>query len=210
VVTHGDLECDSVLSCSIRQLTDPLDPAFAGLERVYTSALPAGERKPAEQLRQSILRPDYRVLVAEEAAGQVVGFAMLFVPQEPENAALLEYLATAGPARGRGVGGRLFRHAVALAGRAVLIEVETGDADAERRGAFYRRHGCRELTGLQYLLPLPGAPPMGLMVAGAAEIQRADVRRWLEVVYERVYGESADDPRIELMTAGTADPIGLK
>ncbi len=185
----------------VRRLTNPSDPAMATVEQIYVDALPANERKPVAWLRSLPCGHASSALLVAERDRAVLGFAVLFVPTTGIDAALLEYLAVAEAARGGGVGGQLFAHAVALAGRAVLIEIETGDADADRRRAFYRRLGCRELLGLRYLLPLPGAPPMGLMVAGADVVTQADLARWLAIIYAEVYGQPPDDPRIAVMTA---------
>ena len=200
---------------TIRRPTDPADPALVAVERIYVDSLPAGERKPTAWLRSlayaadaggAAPAPSYRLLVAERD-GDALGFAVLFIPPDPADAALLEYLAVADRARGGGVGGQLFDAAVGLADRPVLVEVEAGDADADRRRAFYRRHGCRELLGLRYLLPLPAAPPMGLMVAGAAKVRRADLTRWLATVYVGAYGQRPDDPRVAEMPASLSDPV---
>ena len=94
-----------------------------------------------------------------------------------------------------------------MADRPVLVEVETGDVDADRRRAFYRRHGCRQVLGLDYLLPLPGAPPMGLMVAGATTVARSDLARWLATAYAGVYRQPAGDPRPAAMVESLSDPV---
>ena len=184
-------------------------PATAGdlpaVERIYVEAFPAGERKPAEWLRGLLVPPHpYAVLVAERS-GVVLGFAVLFVPADPADAALLEYLAVDGAAGGGGVGGRLFARALDVAARPVLVEVERGDAMADRRRAFYRRHGCRDVAGLDYQLPLPAAPPMGLMVAAAGPVRPPDLARWLATVYADVYGQRRDDPRVAAMVAPGGD-----
>ncbi len=189
----------------IRRLTEASDAALTAVERTYVAALPSGERKPVAWLRSLPARPDYHLLFAGDA-----GFAVLYVPPDPADAALLEYLAVDAAARGGGVGGRLFAAAGAAAARPVLVEVEAGDPDADRRRAFYRRHGCRALVGLEYTLPLPGAPPMGLMVARADTMSRSDLARWLATVYADVYGQGRDDPRVATMVAGVADPVQLE
>ena len=174
------------------------------VERIYVDALPAAERKPVAWLRSLAVAPGpYTVRVARRG-NDVLGFAVLFVPADPDDAALLEYLAVDASARGGGVGGQLFAAVASVAGRPVLVEVERDDADAERRRAFYRRHGCRDLLD-RYELPLPGAPPMGLMVTGTATVGNRQLARWLATVYADVYGQSRDDPRVPAMVAHRAD-----
>jgi ribosomal protein S18 acetylase RimI-like enzyme len=194
---------------TLRRLTDPADPALAAAERIYLAALPPTERKPTAWLRSLPTRPEYRLTVAEHG-DDVIGLAVTFVPSDPSDAALLEYLAVAADARGGGVGGELFGHVIGSLGRPLLVEVERDDADADRRRAFYRRHGCRAVVGLDYQLPLPGAPPMELMVAGAAVVRRAQLARWLATVYADVYGQRRDDPRVAATIAALADPVRLE
>ena len=143
----------------------------------------------------------------------MVGFAVVWLPADPADAALLEYLAVAEGVRGGGVGGRLVYRALRDAGRPVLVEVKADDADADRRRAFYRRNGCRQVAGLRYELPLSGAPPMDLLVGnvtGLETVARGDLAHWLGTVYADVYGQRRDDPRVATMVAGLPDPVTLR
>ena len=187
---------------SLRTLTDSGDPALADVPRIYVDALPDGDRKPVAWLA-TVCGPDrrYRFMVAERGT-VVVGFAILFVPADAGDAALLEYLAVADTARGTGVGTRLARRCLSLATGPLLVEIDTADPDAGRRRAFYERLGFRAVIGLQYKLPLPGAGPMGLMVAGTAAAGRVKLRRWISAIYNEVYGQDRDDPRIADMVGG--------
>lgn len=195
---------------TIRRATGRDDPAMESVERIYVGALPGGERKPVAWLRDIPARPQSYHTVVAERSGIVLGFAVLFVPQEGHDAALLEYLAVDESARGGGVGGMLFRDCVRRSNRPILVEVETGDACAGRRKKFYERHGCRAVMGLQYLLPLAGAGPMALMVAGPDGIARADLGRWIGTIYAEVYGQSRDDPRVMEMVSRLAGTVKLK
>jgi hypothetical protein len=38
---------------------------------------------------------------------------------------------------------------------------------------------------------------------------RAALRRWLQIIYERVYQSTAEDPRIDAMLARVGDPVQL-
>jgi hypothetical protein len=172
-------------------------------------------------------RPDYRLIVATHEQ-TVLGFAAVFAPPD-EAFALLEYLAVDERFRGGGVGAGLFRAAVdALAGEgrggSLLLEVEapvgddaTARAQQERRRAFYRRLGCRQVAGLEYVLPLKSVadappPPMHLFAhvpTPESPLARADLERALRVIYSRAYGQDADDPRIAAMMAPVGDPVVL-
>jgi len=192
--------------------------------RIYEASIPAGERRPTDAIRDMATRPDYRLLTAA-LDDRVIGVAALFAPPG-ELFALLEYLAVDEAARGAGVGAELFRAVVgatADAGTArwLLIEVDADVCDdpadlhqQRRRQAFYRRLGCRRVAGVTYELPLRSPakhpPPMHLFVhdVGAGPvISRADLAHALRVVYRDVYGQPADDPRIDAMLAGVPDPI---
>ena len=210
------------MPCQIIDATqcDAVDAAC----RIYEASIPASERKPTDAIRGMAARPDYRLLTAV-LDERVIGFATLFAPPG-ERFALLEYLAVDEAARGAGIGAELFRavvNATAVAGSArwLLLEVDA-DVDDDpadlhqqrRRQAFYRRLGCRRVAGVDYELPLrtPGGrpPPMHLFVHDAGSrraISRTDLLQALRVVYQDVYGQPADDPRIDAMLAGVPDPI---
>ena len=194
--------------------------------RIYEASLPASERKPTDAIRAMEARPDYRLLTAA-LDGRVIGFAALFAPRG-ESFALLEYLAVDEAARGAGVGAELFRavvNATADAGTArwLLLEVDADVCDdaadlhqQRRRQAFYRRLGCRRVAGVTYELPLrtsgQSPPPMHLFVHDAGSrrvISRIDLLHALRVIYRDVYGQAADDPRIDAMLAGVSDPIAF-
>ncbi len=192
-----------------RRVTRPDDPAVAAAERIYVAAIPAAERKASAWFR-ALPMAGRSTLVVAERADAVVGFAAVFVPTGPADAALLEYLAVADAARGGGVGGALVDHVLRTVDRPLLIEVQANDADADRRRAFYRRHGCRDVLGLAYQLPLPNAPPMTLMLAGPPAVSRAELSRWLATVYADVYGRRRDDPRLSTMVVPLPDPVALQ
>lgn len=196
---------------AVRAIIAAADPALSAVAAIYVGAIPAAERKPAAWLAEAAGRADFAVLVAE-SAGRAVGFATVFVPADPAAAALLEYLAVDGAARGGGIGTAVFRAVVAhIGGRPLLVEVEAvgppdaGQVDRVRRQAFYRRLGCRSLVGLHYTLPLPGRqPPMDLMAFGVGPtVPRPVVERWVATVYRDVY--DAGDPAT--VVAGATDPV---
>ncbi len=187
---------------------------------IYEEALPSGERKPRAAIEAVPEREDYRLFVLRDS-GRVVSFAIIFVsPEEPF--ALLEYMASHKDWRGRGAGGALFRLLVAEIGKRTLLAEVDSDREAgsdrtmrARRKSFYRRLGCRQVEGLDYLMPVVAdtAPPrMDLMLCppgDALPLKRARLRAWLEEVYAAVYGQALPDPRIDSMMAGVADPVTL-
>lgn len=204
----------------IHRVVSAREPEFRELLRIYEEAIPASERKSAFALAEMAMRPEYLFLtIGDEYA--VVGFsiAMCF-----EDAALLEYMAVDATERGKGIGAELFRQTVArpeLCDRFVLIEVESEAEDREDRGErmrrknFYRRLGCRQIEGLQYRMPQVSSaepPPMDMMMYRSVlpdAVSRADVRRWIEACYCRVYGKQSDDPRIDEMVARLPEQVRL-
>lgn len=208
---------------TLEQLKSPDGEPFRQLFAIYAASITPREQKPEDWLRAMVAAPEYRVWIAQ-AAGQVLGFSILFVPPGA-GFALLEYMAVSAERRGRGFGGELFRRTVehALtpqgAGLPVLLEVDS-DREASsdqavrtRRVHFYRRLGCVKIAGLRYLMPLRGdgpAPEMDLMVyraAAPAHLPRADLKRWLETIYRDVYHGSPDDPRVAQMLQPMPDPV---
>jgi GNAT superfamily N-acetyltransferase len=190
---------------------EPLNPAdresFDALARIYEQSIPASERKATGVLWGQLQRDDYATLLARKD-GAVIAFAIVFVPPD-DDFALLEYMATSPQHGGQGFGGQLFAAAAAeVVGRPLLIEVDAprGGVDATaclRRETFYRRLGCRQIVGVEYLLPLPNSPPpMDLFVYADPPphaIDREVLRRWLRRIYTVVYDCPGEDPRLERM-----------
>src|SRR6185436_15003190 len=94
--------------------------------------------------------------------------------------------AVAPEQRNRGVGSELFKQTIERAAtRApsfpILLEVDS-DREAShdrqmraRRQQFYRRLGCARISGLHYILPLPGegpVPEMDLMLYSADRLRQ--------------------------------------
>ena len=159
--------------------------------------------------------PRYRFRVAE-ADGVVAGFAIAFAALE--DLWLLEYMAVSPERRNGGLGARLFA-AVRPERGVLLVETESErEACPERelrvrRKTFYRRLGCREVEGLDYLLPLPGdgPPPLiDILALGAGEaVALGTLRAWLTAVYVGAYDCTSDDARIGRMLAPLPDPVRL-
>jgi ribosomal protein S18 acetylase RimI-like enzyme len=206
------------------ELVTALDQRFEALYAIYGESIAPREQKSKADLATMVSKANYRLLLAQDD-NSVVGFSIVFVACS-ESFCLLEYMAVEKSHRGGGLGSELFEETVAAIYRSdgdipILLEV---DSDREpspdqiqrrRRQNFYRRHGCRRIAGCNYILPLPGenAPPeMDLFVylsAPAPTIGRAELERWLKLIYRDVYGCSADDPRIAIMLDSVPDPIDL-
>ncbi len=208
----------------VQQLQSCDGPTFRELYEIYAVSIPARERKPEAWICAMVRAPEYRFWVLP-GARRIAGFSILFLPPA-ERFALLEYMAVAPDRRNHGVGSTLFRQTTAQVPpqhRSVpmLLEVDSdreASADREmraRRQQFYRRLGCVRISGLHYILPLPGegpVPEMDLMLYAAEpprQLAKAELERWLKTIYRDVYRSSPDDPRIAQMLRDVSDPVRL-
>jgi GNAT superfamily N-acetyltransferase len=196
-------------------------PAFEALYALYARTIELSEQKTEAELRAAFAHPLYRFIVAADA-GAIVGVSIVYLPLNADFW-VLEYLAVAPSHEGKGLGGRLLAESAMAAGpRAGLIEVDSdigedaGAAKRRRRLRFYARAGCRRLGDINYLLPLRthGAPPpMELLVlapASISSVSMVEARNWLTRLYVEVYGQPADDPRIDVMLGRETGDIPLK
>jgi|SRR6185312_6286364 len=206
------MESPNSKTLAVHRLESAHGPEFETLLAIYRAALPGSERKPDAQLAEMIARPEYLFLVVT-LDGDVAGFSIsLYL--EKSDACLLEYMAIDAEKRGHGLGQFLFRHLVAMppqAGRYLLAEVDSEKLpsadrdDRVRRKRFYRNLGCREVEGLNYIMPplCKSTPPaMDLMVYRSdlpQEISKTLLREWVEDVYRHVYARQPTDPKIAKM-----------
>ena len=202
------------------RLVDASAGQIAAFHAIYHEALPDSERKPDEAIAALAGRGDYVVELAERG-GMIVGFLILYLSAACPMA-LLEYVGISATQRNGGLGGQLFARAAALAaGRTMLLEVESdragdaGGADLRaRRKGFYARHGCRQLAGVDYIMPHIGAqkpPAMDLLAFTSLDrVARDTLRAWLADVYRHVYARGPDDPAIDAMVANLPREVMLR
>lgn len=206
-------------------LVSSRDPAFDEFFAIYVESIPLRERKTRAQISEIVTRPDYRVLLIKKKNTMILGFSMLFTPAQ-ESFCLLEYMAVHPAYRNLGLGGQLFLrtfedfvfHDGTVYG---VLEIDSErepspDQDIRRRRQrFYRRLGCLRIAELSYVLPLSAEdspPQMDLMVYfpdGVSFLRKAQLRHWLEVIYNKVYNCSPNDPRIVRMMEPVNDPVKL-
>lgn len=210
----------------LEQLKSCGGPSFRELYEIYAASIAVREQKPEAWICAMVRAPECRVWVMK-GTGRVKGFSILFLPPA-ERFVLLEYMAVAPEWRNRGVGSELFRQTVERAAslggpsRPIVLEVDSDrEASADRpirtrRQQFYRRLGCVRISGLHYILPLPGqgpAPEMDLLVYSAEplrQLPKTELERWLRTIYRDVYRCSSDDPRIAQMLHDVSDPVRLE
>jgi GNAT superfamily N-acetyltransferase len=201
----------------VEQLKSCGGPTFRELYEIYAASIAAREQKPEAWICAMVRAPEYRVWVMKDAG--VTGFSILFLPPA-EGFALLEYMAVAPERRNQGLGSELFKQTVVPL--PILLEVDSdreasGDRQMRtRRQRFYRRLGCVQISGLHYILPLPGQgppPEMDLMMYSAEplrQLPKTELERWLRTIYRDVYRCSSDDPRIVQMLRDVSDPVRLE
>lgn len=198
-----------------------LDPEDgAGLDRVvalYRAEILQTEQRPEAEFRALIRRPDYRFVVAR-LDDAIIGFAVSWVPDQADFW-LFEYAAVSPEARGNKIGSHLLLASRELIGieRTALVEVDadTGSEQQARRLAFYKRLGCRQLSGLNYLLPLDAfgkPPPMWLLAMLHPDVHAVPVmvlEEWLRRIYSEAYARRLDDPRLAKMIDPLPDDVPL-
>lgn len=169
-----------------------LDAALPGadvlcrLHRLYEDSFPAEERRPWE----GIVNPADEhgpCLFTITLEGDVVG---MLTAWDFGDFVYIEHFAVDPDRRGDGIGGialDIFKQT--MSGRPVVLEVEPEDNGgiADRRIAFYHRHGLNILTR-QYVQPpySPGLPSVPLYIMSTAtDIDGGAV---IEKLHTKVYG----------------------
>lgn len=113
----------------------------------------AGEKKYTAQELHSLLRDGDRPVFVAEEDGEILGYAMCIVQRQtgrsmyPVVNLFLDDLCVSQRARGRGIGGALYRHVVAVARErgyySVRLHVWDCNAPAKQ---FYARQGMKVLS----------------------------------------------------------------
>jgi hypothetical protein len=175
---------------------------------IYLDVFPRSERKSRTRLAEMLSDSSYYFFVGEEAQ-DVVAFAICKQLHDVDSA-LLEYMAVKRDLWGQKLGAEIFHHVVDSSqvsmGR-LLLEVEDdtkGDprSDEARRKSFYRGLGCREVSGLDYIMPTVVSskpPPMSLMVHTTPprnHVSKIMLESWLRAIYVQVYGRAENDDDI--------------
>jgi GNAT superfamily N-acetyltransferase len=192
----------------------------AGLDRayaIYRDAILKSEQRTEEDFRALILRSDYRFVVAKRDE-DIIGVAVSWAP-ENSDMWLFEYGAVIPEERGKQIGSHLLLASRSLIGiqKTALIEADadTGTEDQQRRLRFYSRLGARQISGLDYILPLEAfgrPPPMILLAMAHPDITGLSVvvvEDWLRRIYYEVYGKGLDDPRLARMIDPLPDEVML-
>ena len=141
----------------ILYLSDDRGDLSAELERLYTEAFPASERKRLSMIRRMRRRGAMEVLSVRGGQSEFLALAMTMLC---DDLALLDYFAVVPESRGTGVGGQaLGLLKERYSGRRFFLEIEDIDFardDGERllrrrRKSFYLKNGMKE-TGIKTVI----------------------------------------------------------
>ena len=207
----------NIIRLSSTGSTGLMDRLFA----IYKEALPPHEQKPRFMLDKMLENTNYYFYILTSPAGknQPIGMAIIYAPGELDYY-LLEYIAIAAGYRGGGYGGKFFDALVEIFKGNMVVEIDSpyqhSDDTATRlkRREFYKSHGCVEVSGLKYILPLKlkNIPEMLLMLHSDIykhAIPKEKLRLWLHDIYEYAYGCSKNDERVEFMLDGLPGEVVL-
>ena len=154
-------------------------------EKLYLSAFPEEERRPIEWWRP--LFTSGRAHLFEIFENDVyAGFITLW---NLDGTWYVEHFAIDESLRGSGIGSRVLNTLAEKGFSPMVLEVELeGSSEmADRRVAFYKRHGFISHPEIDYLQPIyaPHLPPvpMMLMTSGATP----DINQLARLIKERVY-----------------------
>ncbi len=135
------------------------------LSATLQQAFPRVELRAKEDLGRCLHVPNYEALVfapeeeglwpRSDASGQICPAAALLCRWRLAELDFWEYYCVSPALRGRGYGAQLLTGLLAERGRALIFEVEEPELSpqAQRRVAFYERHGCQLHRRPYYLQP---------------------------------------------------------
>lgn len=203
-----------------REINQTDSSEFQQAMEIYREAFPANERHSLSTVVERVNRGLNRLYVAG-LNGEVTFLALLW-PLKDTQFILLDYIATKANHRGKGIASAFLttlRDQLINTRQHLILEVENpkfGDpTEKERRVAFYKRHGARELEGVRYLLPpLAGSTPteMILMIFpeySDGKISGALVKNLIIQMYQELYNRQSDDDLLNTFINQIGDTIKL-
>jgi len=167
------------------------------------------------------------LLVSEVSLGKVSGFALCFLLPEIDSA-LLDYIAVAADARGRGVGTYLYEaareHLKSRGSRGLYMEAAPDDPavvkDAavleqnRRRLAFYERYGVVPISGTEFETSVDDSPAPHLLFDGLGRdkpLGRSEARAAVRLILKRKYSRVASADYVErVVESFVDDPVRFR
>ncbi len=209
------------------EIRDLSDPRLAQVRGIYDEAFPEDGEDGWAWLMQRMAGADnapgvtptaYHLLVAEED-GQVSGFmALAFWLADGEDAVRLgfaDYLGVASGLRGRGIGAKLYRAALARLSKdaaaagvslsGMAFDVEDPDLAPtpenrrlrQRRIGFYQRLGARLTHDVDFWEPArAGEPPVRYRLFYHVGARDFSPRELVRLLYRLIYGWTEEHPLV--------------
>lgn len=167
---------------------DRQSPDIDRFREMYESSFPPEERRPWPDMLFNMDDDErFAFLGAYDGSGRAVGFITLW---NLGQITYCEHFAVDGALRGRGIGSRVIGRARDMIDSPLILEVEPlgATAEADRRIAFYRRHGFALCQAFDYIQPSygPGLSPVRLMLMVSDE--RVDLDVAARLIHKYVYG----------------------
>lgn len=187
------------------KVTDVNSKAFKAAMEIYSNAFPLNEQQPLHVIKERV-EQGLSELYIGEVDKQIVFMALLW-PLKNTDFILLDYMATTDSHRGKSAGSFFLQHISEILkanNNYFIIEAEDPDfgnnkEERERRVAFYKRNGAKELKDVKYMLPgMHGLEPTEMVLFVLPEynngvIASSLVRELMIQIYKEVYNRSADD-----------------
>lgn len=208
---------------SLAQVQAILRAQFVALDEAEITKLPDKLRNPLKHQFRAIL------FAAEDARGQVLGFALLF--HDPDiQFCYLDFLSAARGGTGGGVGGALYERvreeALSLEAKGLFFECLPDDpalspdekirAQNADRLRFYEGYDARPIVNTAYETPVrPGGtnPPYLIFdgLGGKSRLRREFARAVVRAILERKYGKLCPPEYIDkVVESFQDDPVRLR
>lgn len=195
------------------QITDIEEAHFKAALDIYECAFPANERHPLEVITARVAAGHNQLYIAHNE-NEVVFMALLW-PLKNTHFILLDYMATNAASRGQNIGSRFLQYLHTIAQEQdtyYIIESEHpgyGDnkEERQRRIAFYKKNGAKELKDVRYVLPgLQGGTTtemilMILPVYADGKIDAMTVNNLIRQIYKELYNRDAADLGLQPLNA---------
>src|SRR5262249_52764757 len=130
----------------------------AALE-IYSEAFPPNERHPLSVIKERV-KKGLNIAYVGRLNNKIVFMALLW-PLKNTNFILLDYMATSAKQRGKNIGSHFMqemRGTLEKEKKHFIMEIENPEfgnnkEEREKRVAFYRKNGAKELKSVRYILP---------------------------------------------------------